>query len=69
MRLAIDKLNGTEFKGRQIRIKKAVAPNRLEKKKIRNEEKAKLKAEAKAEGTNKQEEKETEPKEEEDMDK
>ena len=39
MRLAIEKKTGTEFKGRQIRIKKAVAPNRLEKKKLRTEQK------------------------------
>ena len=37
MRLAIEKKTGSEFKGRQIRIKKAVAPQRLEKKKLRKE--------------------------------
>jgi RNA recognition motif-containing protein len=37
MRLAIEKKTGTEFKGRQIRIKKAVAPQRLEKKKLKKE--------------------------------
>ena len=39
MRLAIEKKTGSEFKGRQIRIKKAVAPQRLEKKKMRTEQK------------------------------
>jgi RNA recognition motif-containing protein len=38
MRLAIEKKTGSEFKGRQIRIKKAVAPQRLEKKKMRKEQ-------------------------------
>lgn len=37
MRLAIEKKTGSEFRGRQIRIKKAVAPQRLEKKKMRKE--------------------------------
>lgn len=40
MRLAIEKKTGSEFKGRQIRIKKAVAPQRLEKKKMRKEQNA-----------------------------
>ena len=37
MRLAIEKKNGSEFKGREIRVKKAVAPQRLEKKKLKKE--------------------------------
>jgi RNA recognition motif-containing protein len=35
MRHAIDTLNGKLFMGRELRIKKAVAPQRLEKKKLR----------------------------------
>jgi len=38
MRFAIEKLNQKEFKGRELRIKKAVAPQRLEKKKMKVEE-------------------------------
>lgn len=49
MRLAIEKKLGSEFKGRQIRIKKAVAPQRLEKKKMRTEQKVIEKEKAKAE--------------------
>jgi len=40
MRVAIEKKNGSRFLGRELRIKKAVAPKRLEKKKLRKEEKA-----------------------------
>jgi len=47
MRLAIEKKLGSEFKGRQIRIKKAVAPQRLEKKKLRTEQKIVEKEKAK----------------------
>ena len=49
MRLAIEKKTGSEFKGRQIRIKKAVAPQRLEKKKMRTEQKQVEKAKAREE--------------------
>jgi RNA recognition motif-containing protein len=47
MRLAIEKKIGSEFKGRQMRIKKAVAPQRLEKKKMRTEQKIVEKEKAK----------------------
>ena len=40
MREAITSKNGKPFKGRELRVKKAVAPNRLEKKKLRKEERA-----------------------------
>lgn len=40
MREAITNKNGKHFKGRELRVKKAVAPNRLEKKKLRKEERA-----------------------------
>ena len=38
MREAITEKNGKFFKGRDLRVKKAVAPNRLEKKKLRKEQ-------------------------------
>ena len=38
MRLAIELKTGSEYKGRQLRIKKAVEPKRLEKKKMRREQ-------------------------------
>ena len=38
-RLAIDKLNGGRFQGRELRVKKAVEPKRLEKKKVKKEQK------------------------------
>jgi len=40
MQQAIDKLNGQKFKGRDLRIKKAVEARRLEKKQRRKNEKA-----------------------------
>ena len=40
MRLAIDQGNGSYFLGRYLRIKKAVEAKRLEKKKVRKEERA-----------------------------
>ena len=41
MRVAIEKKNGVRFLGRELRIKKAVAPKRLEKKAKGKEERAK----------------------------
>ena len=43
MRIAIQDKNNSEFKGRQLRIKKAVAPERLEKKQRKKEEAFQLK--------------------------
>jgi hypothetical protein len=49
MRLALEQKINEEFKGRQLRMKKAVQPKRLEKKKLRKEkigeEKQKMKEE------------------------
>lgn len=41
MKVAIESKNGSRFIGRELRIKKAVAPKRLEKKAARKEERAK----------------------------
>lgn len=48
MRLAIEKRNLSDFKGRAIRVKKAVAPQRLEKKRNKTETMIKERAEKKA---------------------
>lgn len=40
MRKAIEVKNESKFNGRQIRVKKAVEARRLEKKKVRKEERA-----------------------------
>ena len=47
MRVAIDNLHGKLFKGRDLRVKKAVEPKRLEKKKLRKEERAQAAKEGK----------------------
>lgn len=45
MRACVDQLNDQRFQGRPLRIKKAVEPRRLEKKKRRTAEKVELKKE------------------------
>lgn len=48
MRLAIEKRNQSDFKGRSIRVKKAVEAKRLEKKRVKTETMIKERAEKKA---------------------
>lgn len=58
MRVAIEQKNGGRFLGRELRIKKAVAPKRLEKKAMRKEERAKKVEQTKQENIEKRELKE-----------
>lgn len=41
MRLAIEQKDGKNFMGRELRVKKAVSAQRLEKKRVKTEEKVK----------------------------
>jgi len=47
MKTAIADLNGSKFRGRELRVRRAVEEKRLEKKKNRKEEAQKLKTEDK----------------------
>jgi len=49
MRFCIEELNNSRFQGRPLRIKKAVEPKRLEKKKRRTQERAELRQQSKEE--------------------